>query len=62
MRSAGELPDVAKFPSVVGGGCTQHGETKNAEEICEKIKTADEHEHERRQHAGKCKGMRKQPL
>ncbi len=33
MKSASELPDVLKCNSLIGGGRTQHGETKKAEEI-----------------------------
>ncbi len=38
MKSASELPGMVKFNSLI----TQHGETKEADEICEEMRTADE--------------------
>ncbi len=43
MRSAGELPDVVMFNSLIGGGGgAKHGDIKKAEEIFEKTRSAGE--------------------
>jgi hypothetical protein len=40
MKSASELQDVVNFNSLIGGGRTQHGETKKVEDNCEKMRSA----------------------
>ena len=42
MRSADEFPDVATFNSLIGVGCTQRGDIKNAEDVSEKMRSAGE--------------------
>ncbi len=41
-KSASELPGVVKLNSLIGSGCTQQGETKKAEGLCEKTRSAAE--------------------